>query len=38
MRRKAKAEGTFRTQSRTYRQGWIGVPRENCGISEFFGG
>jgi hypothetical protein len=38
MRRKAKAEGTFRVVSRTYRQGWIGVPRENWGTSEFLGG
>lgn len=38
MRRKAKAEGTFRVMSRTYRQGWIGVPEKNRGTSEFFGG
>jgi hypothetical protein len=38
MRRKAKAKGTFRTLSRTYRQGWIGVPRENGEQASFFGG
>jgi len=38
MRRKAKAEGTFRVMSRTYRQGWVGVPEKNRRTSEFFGG